>query len=164
MLFSLETSGCSLASGSTDDSIGVDIGLAIVMGFSVVGVMISVVINILFFIKLKQSRCVVTNIYMYSNVAINNYCYCRPDVSQSSMKYSEVNHSMSADNPIIDSIRNEHVEPSEPEYDDIMNMTLGNNVNVEVNPAYTMSDNDVTIPAYINDVKMEANPAYQASN
>ena len=67
-------------------------------------------------------------------------------------------------NPLADPISNEHVELSELEYDDIRNVTLGNNVSVEDNPAYTMSDDDVTIPAYINDDRMEANPADQASN
>ena len=159
-MFSLETSGCSIASGSTDDDTGVDIVLAIVMGFSVLGLMISVVINVLFFMKLKQSRCFVTSMYMYSN----NYCNCRPDVSQSSMKHSVVNQSMLVRNPLADPISNEHVELSELEYDDIRNVTLGNNISVGDNPAYTMSDDDVTIPAYINDDRMEANPADQASN
>ena len=80
------------------------------------------------------------------------------------MKYSIVNQSMLVGNPITDPIRNEHFELPEPEYDDIRNVTLGNNVSVEDNPAYTMSGDDVTIPPYVNDVRMEANPAYQASN
>ena len=80
------------------------------------------------------------------------------------MKHSVVNQSMLVGNPLADPISNEHVELPEPEYDDIRNVTLGSNINVEDNPAYTMSGDDVTIPAYINDVRMEANPAYQASN
>ena len=80
------------------------------------------------------------------------------------MKHSVVNQSVLVRNPLADPISNKHVELPEPEYEDIRNVTLVNNVSMEDNPAYTMSGDDVTIPAYINDVRMEANPAYQASN
>ena len=46
----------------SDDINGVNIALATVMVIAVIGLVISIVINVIVIVKLKQSRCVVTSI------------------------------------------------------------------------------------------------------
>ena len=49
--------------GSSDDNNGVIIALATIATIAVIGLVISVVINVFLVVKLKQSRCVVTSIH-----------------------------------------------------------------------------------------------------
>ena len=47
----------------SDDSNGANTGLATVMVITIIGLVISIVINVFLGVKLKQSRCVVTSIH-----------------------------------------------------------------------------------------------------
>ena len=49
--------------GNSDDNNGVIIALAILFAIAVIGLVISVVINVFLVVKLKQSRYVVTSIH-----------------------------------------------------------------------------------------------------
>ena len=63
LLFSIEISN----DGSSDDNNGVIIALAALLAIAVIGLVISVVINVFLVVQRKQSRCVVTSIHcMYS--------------------------------------------------------------------------------------------------
>ena len=50
----------------SDDNNGVIIALATVMVIAIIGLVISIVINVFLGVKLKQSRCVVTSSYIHS--------------------------------------------------------------------------------------------------
>ena len=58
-MVAVEASSCS----SSDDNNGVIIALATVMVIAIIGLVISIVINVFVVRKLKQSRCVVTSIH-----------------------------------------------------------------------------------------------------
>ena len=82
---------------------------------------------------------------------------CRYDVSQSSVRYSDVKQSVSRDYTIKVSANEKAVKPSEPEYEAIetdakAKMKVDYDVNMDTNPAYQC------------DVKMDTNPAYQATS
>ena len=49
--------------GSSDDNNGVIIALATLLAIAVIGLVISVVINVFLVVQRKQSRCVVTSIH-----------------------------------------------------------------------------------------------------
>jgi len=109
--------------------------LATLLAIVVIGLVISVVINIFVIVQRKQSRCVVTMVSFYVVIAS---CCCRYDVDQSSMRYSEVKHSVFGSNTITDS---KPVKPSEPEdetiaADSTLNVKLGYDVKMDANPAY----------------------------
>ena len=53
----------SSSDGSLDDNNGVIIALAVLFAITVIGLVISVVINVFFVVQRKQSRCVVTGIH-----------------------------------------------------------------------------------------------------
>ena len=88
ILFSAEAD-----SNDSDDNNGVIIALATVMAIAVIGLVISIVINVFIIVKLKQSRCVVTSTFY---VAIVDY-FCRYDVNQNTIRYSDVKQSVSRD-------------------------------------------------------------------
>ena len=50
-------------SNSSDDNNGVNIVLGTLLAITVIGLVISIMIIVFFFVRRKQSRCVVTNIY-----------------------------------------------------------------------------------------------------
>ena len=49
--------------GSSDDNNGVIIALATLLAIAIIGLVISVVINVFLVVQHKQSRCVVTSIH-----------------------------------------------------------------------------------------------------
>ena len=57
---------------SDDDGDGVNIILVTLMGISIIGLVISIMINVFLVVKHKKSRCVVTSIHSM-NVAIVNF-------------------------------------------------------------------------------------------
>jgi len=135
LLFSIVSGNCSSNSScsdcSSDDNV-VTAVLATLFTIAVIGLVISVVINI---VQRKQSRCVVTIVSFYVVMAS---CCCRYDVDQSSMRYSEVKQSVSGSNTITDF---KPVKPPEPEYeyiapDPTLNVKLGHDVKMDANPAY----------------------------
>ena len=50
--------------GSSDDNNGVNIALAVLLAIAVIGLVISVVIIVFLVVQRKQSRCVVTIVYI----------------------------------------------------------------------------------------------------
>ena len=59
LLYGIEACSC----GSSDDNAGVIIALATVMVIAIIGLVISIVINVCFVVQSKQSRYVVTSIH-----------------------------------------------------------------------------------------------------
>ena len=126
----------------SDDNNGVITALATLMVIAVIGLVISVVINVLFVVQRKQSRCVVSSIHCTYCCSLE-YC-CRYDVDvdqQSNVRYSDVKQSVSRDNTIKDPTYVNIAKPSEPEYEII--------------------ETDHKPDHY---AKMDANPAYHATS
>ena len=122
---------------SSNDSDGVDIVLAVLLGISVIVLVISIVINVCFVVQRKQSRCIVTSVHsMYLQLTI----YCRYDVNQSNIKYSEDEKSVLSDYAIKDSI---NVKSSDPEYEavEIDHKPIDCDVTMDANPAYQATSN-----------------------
>ena len=118
--------------------------MATLLAIAVIGLLISVVINVVVIVNHKQSRCdVITNTPCSSVVILDCFC-CRYDVDQSdvSVRYSDVKQSVSKDQTITE-YANQYIKPSEPEYEAI-------DTKPNMKPNY--------------DIKMDANPAYQATS
>ena len=132
-MFSAETNSCDSCDDPDDDN-GLITVLATLLAIAVIGLVISIVINVFFVVQRKRSWCVVTRYILVIYITI---C-CRYDVNQSNKRYSDVKHSLSIDYTIKDPLK---YKPSEPEYEAVE------------------TDNKPTC-----DVKMDANPAYQATS
>ena len=61
------------SNSSSDDNNGVNIALATLLAISVIGLVISIVINVFFVVQHKQSRCVVVTSTYILYVAIVDY-------------------------------------------------------------------------------------------
>ena len=145
--FSVET---SFTCDDSDDNNGVIIALATLLVIAIIGLVISIVVNVFLVVQRKKSRCVVSSSYTFY-VAIVEYCY-RYDVDQqSNIRYSEVKKSVTRDNTVKD-----------PTY-----------VNTVKNPTYVNTAKPSESEYYESikiahkpdhDVKMFANPAYHATS
>ena len=132
----------------SDDNNGVITALATVMVIAVIGLVISIVINVFLGVKLKQSRCVVTSMHFIIQLQLT--IYCRYNVYQSNIRYSDVKQSESRDHTITNPAQCKPTE--EPEYEAIENYKTACDVKTNANPAYH------------SDAKLNANPAYQATS
>ena len=112
------------------------------MVIAVIGLVISIVINVFLVVRHKQSRCVVTTWYTFC-VAL----YHRYDINQSNVRYSDAKQSVSIDHTIT------NPESSDPDYEPIVTDHKPDcDVKMDVNPSYHC------------DAKVNTDLAYQATS
>ena len=103
--------------------------LATLLAIAVIGMVVSIVINVFFVVQRKQSRYVVISI-----VTLYVAICCRYDVKQSNNRYSDIKLSLSKDYTIKDPMK---YKSSETEYETIeTDHKPAYDVKMDVNPAY----------------------------